>query len=102
MRFSNACGFYELNPFPGCNQLVVSNHAFVLPQHRGTGEGQRQHQERLDKAKELGYDYIICTVKAQNSVEIHILEKNSWSLLDDFYNKETGDQILIYGRIIPR
>ena len=55
MRFANEFGFYELNPFPGSNQIVVSNHAFIYGPWRGQGKGIQQHKERLAKAKELGY-----------------------------------------------
>ena len=64
MRFSDQYGFYELNPFPGSNQVVVSNHAFIFPKFRGKGFGKIQHMERLIKARELGYDLIVCTVRA--------------------------------------
>lgn len=87
---------------PGCNQIVVSNHAFVRPELRGQGIGQKQHKERLDKAKELGYDYIICTVREDNKAEVHILEKNGWSELSWFVNSETGNKVLIYGRQLTR
>ena len=89
MRFSNQYGFYELNAFPGCSALVVSNHAFIYPKFRGQGKGQEQHVERLAKAKELGYAAIICTVKADNKVEKHILDKNGWSTTIKFWNIET-------------
>jgi hypothetical protein len=54
MRYADerGTGFYELNPFPGCNQIVVSNHAFIYPAYRNGGwdgkkYGQLQHKERL-------------------------------------------------------
>lgn len=98
MRYQTPFGFYELNPLPGCNQLVVSNHAFVEPEHRGTGNGQAAHEERLKRARELGYDYIMCTVRATNAVQIHILEKYEWKHLDTFRNRETGNDVSVYGK----
>lgn len=98
MRFPSDAGFYELNSFPGCNQIVVSNHSFVKPELRGMGLGKQIHQERLDLMKELGYDYALCTVKADNIAQISILVKNQWKFLDSFHNKETGHDVLIYGR----
>lgn len=74
MRYADEYGFYELNPFPGCNQVVVSNHAFIHTFYRGQGNGYRQHQALLAEARRLGYSYIICTVQKQNSKEISILE----------------------------
>ena len=99
MRYADLYGgFYELNPFPGCNQIVVSNHSWVAPEQRGKGLGDLIHKERLEHAKTLGYDYVICTVKADNVPQIKILEKNGWTLLDSFINRETTNQVLIYGR----
>ena len=99
-RYSNKFGFYELMPFPGCNQLVVSNHAFILPEYRKLGFGQAQHKERLEKIKELKYNYVVCTVRADNGAEIHILEKHGWKLLDSFFNEETNMMVHIYGRSV--
>jgi GNAT superfamily N-acetyltransferase len=91
-------GFYELNPFPGCNQIVVSNHSWVAPEHRGKGLGTVIHKERLDVMKVLGYDYAICTVKLGNVAQINILNKNGWKCLDEFLNRETGNTVLVFGR----
>ena len=66
MRFANEDGYCELNSFPGCNQIVVSNHAFIYPEKRGKGLGSKNHKLRVERAKFLGYDYFICTVKADN------------------------------------
>lgn len=98
MRFrdNSHTGFYELNSFPGCNQLVVSNHAFIFPGYRGRGFGNLQHKERLEKAKELGYNCIICTVKANNLPEKKILMKNNWKMVFQFINKETNNDIEIW------
>jgi GNAT superfamily N-acetyltransferase len=98
MRFADKFGFYELNPMPGCNQVVISNHAFIYPEFRGKGLGQKQHQERLDKARELGYNYILCTVQLGNKAEEAILKKNGWSVFATFLNKETQHNVEIYGK----
>ena len=89
MRFADKFGFYELNPFPGSNQIVISNHAFIKPEFRGQGLGKIQHLERLRKAKDLGYDLIICTVREDNYVEKHILGKFNWAFMRRFRSSET-------------
>mgnify|MGYP003394400792 CR=1 FL=1 len=98
MRFANRYGWYELNPFPGCNQIAVSNHAFIYPRYRGLGHGKQQHLERLQNAKDQGYNYIICTVNSANSEELAILNKNGWQQLDSFVNIETTNNIQIFGK----
>lgn len=100
MRFADDVGFYELNPFPGCNQICVSNHALIYAEERGKGLGQIQHQERLRKAEELGYDFIICSVRADNVVEITILKKNGWIMSHEFVSRETGNTVQIWGRAL--
>lgn len=89
-------GFYELNPFPGCNQLVVSNHAYITPEWRGKGYGKEQHEQRLKNAKDMGYDCIVCTVHSSNDKEKTILSANGWKTVHAFKNRETGHQVEIW------
>jgi hypothetical protein len=96
MRYSNEFGFYELNPFPGCNQLVVSNHAFIKPEYRDRGHGGIQHRKRLQLIESLGYDAAICTVREDNVAEREILIKNGWTRVFSFRNSETDHMISVY------
>lgn len=103
MRFKyihedDVIGFYELNPLPGCNQVVVSNHAWLAPHMRGKGLGSKAHEQRLKEAKELGYDYIVCTVKSTNLIQIDILKSHQWKCLDQFPNRETGNLVELWGK----
>ena len=98
MRYGTEYGFYELNPFPGCNQIVVSNHSWIGHKHRGKGIGTHEHQSRLEEIQRLGYDYAICTCKLENAPQQRILEKHGWKLLDSFENRETENKVLIYGK----
>lgn len=99
MRFSDDNGgFFELNPFPGCNQVVVSNHSWIAPDKRGQGLGTKVHNERLSLMEKLGYDYALCTVKSGNFAQIAILNKAGWKQLDAFMNRETNNVVLIYGK----
>jgi len=100
MRFADEFGFYELNPFPGNNQIVVSNHAFIHKTYRGQGHGKEQHLQRLRKARELGYNYILCTVNKENEAELHILEKYGWTMLEITYNSETEHDVTLWGRFL--
>lgn len=96
MRFADKYGFYELNPFPGCNQVVVSNHVLIYPEYRGKGIGQIQHHERLQKARELGYNLMLCTVRAENMAEKHILKKMGWTQHTAFESNETGNNVELW------
>lgn len=100
MRFSTGHGFYELNPFPGCNQIVVSNHSFIEKDKRGQGLGTSDHKHRLMHIKEVGYDYAICTVREDNLPQLKILARFGWKQLDKFFNKETEHTVLIFGKAI--
>ena len=98
MRYGTPYGFFELNPFPGCNQLVISNHSWIHPKHRGQGIGSEEHLNRLGEIERLGYDCAICTVKSDNIAQIKILEKFGWTYCYKFNNRETGNEVLIYAR----
>lgn len=102
MRYSDVFGFYELNSFPGSNQIVVSNHAFIYPEYRGKGQGQIQHANRLAMATSLGYDVIVCTVNAKNDVEKHILRKNHWHQTHCFVSTETDNGLEVWFKTLPR
>lgn len=100
MRFSNEFGFCDLNEFPGCSQLVVSNHAFIYPEHRGKGHGSANHERRLERIKDLGYDAAICTVRSTNEPQIKIMEKHGWELIWNFYSRVTQCTIHVYAKRI--
>ena len=51
-------GHYELNHFPGCNQIVVSNHSCIYEEYRGNKLGQKLSEEKIARAKEEGFDYM--------------------------------------------
>jgi len=101
MRYADYSGHWELNPFPGCNQLVVSNHAYVLPKHRGKGLGTRKNEARLNQAAELGYDYILCTCLTTNTAQIAVLTRNGWEVLTNFHNSVTNSDVQLWGKKLP-
>ncbi len=98
MRYANKHGHYELNNFPCCAQIVVLNHSFVDPAHRGEGLGTKYHKKRLNQIEKLGYDYSMCTVVDGNVPQIKILEAAGWKRLDTFFNRETEKVVHVYGR----
>lgn len=96
MRFANEFGFCDLNEFPGCSQLVVSNHAFIFSVHRGQGHGSENHRLRLSRARALGYSAMICTVRADNHVQKHILQKHKWKKVFFFNNDVNGHEVELW------
>ena len=91
-------GHYELNHFPGCNQIVISNHSCIYPEHRGFGHGSELAKEKIYTAEQEGFDYMIATVVSTNTAQLAIMEKNNWTRLDSFFNRESGNEVFIFGR----
>ena len=100
MRFPQEGGFYELNPFPGCAGIVVSNHSWIDPVLRGNKLGTKNHWRRLQHIANLGYSYALCTVNDDNIAQKKILIHNGWYQFTKFVNKETGHTVCLYGRHI--
>jgi hypothetical protein len=59
MRFSDENGFYEIDNLPGCTQVAVSHNSVIYEEQRGKGHGTKANELRIEKAKFLGYDYIL-------------------------------------------
>ena len=95
MRFENEYGSCELNPFPHCKHIVVSNKAFIWPQYRGKGHGYRNHQLRLKRAKDMGYKVVICTVRSDNQPERRILQRAKWKMVHWTYS-DSGKWVEIW------
>ncbi len=97
-RFSNEHGYFILNQFPCCSQIAVSNHATVFKKHRGEGHGHKNHELRVERARMLGFDYLMCTVRASNAPQIAIMTKGGFKELDRFFNSESEHEVIIFGK----
>ena len=102
MRFANKYGYCELNPFPGCSQIVISNHGVIFEGYRGQGHGTDNHNLRVARAVDLGYDLMLCTVNTENVAEKAILRKSRWKFLQSFGNTETKNQIELWSKQLFR
>lgn len=88
----------ELTTLPGCSQVVVSHGVYVPKEERGKGVGTNANIERQKLAlEELGYDMMLCTVRAHNIAEKKILIKTGWSFLTRFLSRNTGVEIELWG-----
>lgn len=100
MRFGDGVGSYCIETMPGSPQVAISCHTFVHSNLRGKGLGKEQHKDRLETIQDLCYDYVLCTVRADNAVELHILEIYQWQKLAAFTSSVSDSLIYIYGRRI--
>lgn len=88
----------ELTTLPGCSQVVVSHGVYVPKGERGKGLGLEANVARLAYAfGDLGYDYMLCTVRGDNLPQIRIMNKVGWKKLAEFTSSNTGHLILLYG-----
>lgn len=102
MRFASEIGYYEFNPFPGNSQIIVSNHAVIYPQFRGNGKGTTMAEDRLTTAAQLGFDYMICTIRDDNEPQLKIADKLEYNYLDTFFNTESQTAVQIFGKQLRR
>jgi len=99
MRFSvPGIGHYELVTLPGSPQVAVSCRAYIEKEFRGQGWGTQLAEERLKKARDLGYDYIIATVRADNAAQVKIMKNLGWEPLDSFTSRQTDQEIIVFGK----
>jgi hypothetical protein len=95
-------GSYELESFPQCPPICISHSVEIVEGMRGKGLGQKQHLERLDNMRKMGFDHAICTVREDNKVERHILAKNGWKMIDSFMATQSCEEgvVQIWSRSI--
>lgn len=91
-QFVGLCYSGEVTPLPGCADIAVS-HAVYCHNGSGGGGGREAMQQRLLQLKELGYSAVMCTVNAENARQLHILEKEGWTIGLDIHNKRTKNRI---------
>lgn len=98
MRFANEYGACEIDTLPGSPQIAVSHAVFIYPENRGTGKGTLNHMLRLNRLKNMGYNYVLATMRAGNAREEAILVKNEWRKLDQFVSSATGNTVILWGK----
>lgn len=98
MRYQIDGVYGEIDSLPGCTQVAVSHAVFLPPKERGKGKGTAANAKRLIMMQEeLGYDYALCTVSADNHIQRELLQANHWMSLSSFYSRKTGHLVFIYG-----
>lgn len=102
MRFyskneSNAIvAVWSLDPMPGCPRVGISHGFEVFPEYQNQGYGKKSYQERIKKAKELGYTTLLATVVCGNVREEKILSRNKWISISRLYNPQTGNDVTLW------
>lgn len=82
----------------GCGSaIVISYGVHIQPSLRGRGIGQRAHKERLERFRNEGYNYAMCTVRRDNRPQLAILQKNGWVRLANTASTD-GTPIYIMGK----
>lgn len=100
--FEHEFGQGHFECFPGNEDIAVSTRASVYCTSMGNGLGSKYHKERLEKAKELELDYLICTCRLDNQAQMKILSNNGWKCLDTFISGRTSHIVCILGKLIER
>ena len=100
MRYSDEFGCWQLDDLPGCSQICVSHSAFVLPDARSKGYGDKYHKQRLQQMKDLHYECAIATVREGNVHQEMILNNNGWDKIHSITSKKTGNKVGIWIRNI--
>lgn len=93
-------GAYEFDNLPGCSQVVVSHSMFLNPEERGKKLSEHLAMKRVFHARDLVYDYMLCTVCSTNKAQIKIIERIGWERLASFKSSKTEHDVIIFGRKI--
>jgi len=64
---------FGMLPMPGCRAICILYHVEVEKEWQGQGIGKELLRIRLEAAKKVGYQRVLCTVVDNNSIEMHLL-----------------------------
>jgi GNAT superfamily N-acetyltransferase len=90
---------FSMNQLPGCCGVIVFYHASVALDFRGRGLGSLLLRLREEAARKAGFTLALATVEG-NEEERSILEKAGWKQLESFNDHRTGNQVILYGRLL--
>jgi RimJ/RimL family protein N-acetyltransferase len=78
-----AVGYAHVNYFPGDTEIGVINGVYIPVAEQGKGVGSKQHAERLQLMKDMGFLHAMCTVNKGNEKEITILKRHGWEKIKE-------------------
>jgi GNAT superfamily N-acetyltransferase len=78
---------FSLSFMPGNRRILISHDTHVDPEKRDQGLGKKMLGFKEVLAKDAGVNLLLATVRNDNHIEIHLLEKAGWTRL---LNRKTG------------
>lgn len=87
---------FKLTPLKGCRGVAISHGVAISEKYRGKGLGQFLNFWRRVQAMLNHYTVVVCTTVHDNAPQNHILNKNGWRQLGNFYNSRTENEVLVW------
>jgi ribosomal protein S18 acetylase RimI-like enzyme len=89
---------WNMKEMAGCCGIFISYGASVYPSFQRKGLGKKALDCRLKIAREMDYSQFVCTVRDDNKIEQHMLEKAGLKQIPEmsFVNKRTKNKVLWY------
>lgn len=100
MRYNHWGVISDISPLPGCDTIAVLNSVWMPVAQREQGFGTIAHAVRLEEAKHLGYQQVICTVHSENKAEKAILAKYRWMKVSEYVSNKTGHTVETYVKVL--
>jgi|SRR5690348_94412 len=92
-KIENETTHFTLTFMPGNKRVLISSNVKVYPEFQGKKYGTKYLLMREEIAREAKCNLILATVREDNSIEIHLLEKHGWKR---FNKRETG--VCLWGK----
>lgn len=96
-RFAAEDGAFEIDSLPSQCQVAICHGFYIKPDSRGKGKANELKQYQNACVQELGYNYAICTVVANNYAQKRVLANNGWAKLTEFYSERQDEDVEIWG-----
>ena len=97
-RYATEHGAFEIDSLPSQCQVAICHGFYIKPASRGSGKAHDLKQYQNACVQELGYNYAICTVVANNYAQKRVLATNGWAKLTEFYSERQDEDVEIWGR----
>lgn len=96
-RYATEDGAFEIVSLPSQCQVAICHGFYIKPDSRGSGKANDLKQYQNACVQELGYNFAICTVVANNYAQKRVLANNGWMKLTEFYSERQDEDVEIWG-----